>query len=55
MPDKELTRLQQAKDREDKAIKLLVLKLLHLKGVIAFDASEAQLDPSIEELIKGEG
>ena len=36
-------------------IKKIVLQLLHSQGVIAFDASKTELDPSWEKLKKGEG
>ncbi len=36
-------------------IKRLVLKLLHLEGIMAFDASTATLDPEWEVKIQGKG
>jgi hypothetical protein len=53
--DNHLAKLQRAKENEEKAIKLLVLKMLHLNGIIAFDASENVLDSEVESQIKGKG
>jgi len=50
----DMERLKEAKKELEK-IKKMVLELLHLNGVIAFDASKAVLDPDIEKRIQGEG
>jgi len=41
----------------DEAIKIkkIVLLILRSQGIVAFDASEAELSPELESLIKGEG
>lgn len=43
----------KAEAAETDKIKKLVLKMLHLEGIIAFDASATTLDPEIEKRIKG--
>ena len=48
-----LAKLRQAKENEEKALKLLVLKMLHLNGIMAVDASENVLDSELESQIIG--
>ncbi len=51
----DLNDLKQAVEKaqqEEKKIKLLVLQILHLNGIMAFDASDV-LDENIEQLIMG--
>lgn len=49
--------LDELQDKADEAeyLKVLVLKILHLEGIIAFDASESTLAPEWEKVIKGHG
>ena len=46
--------LQKAVEEEEK-IKKLILKLLHLNGITASDASRSILNENIVPLIKGKG
>ena len=50
----ELEELKKAVEDEDKA-KRIVLKILHTRGLIAFDASESTVDPEWETISKGKG